>query len=126
MFEGDMKKALLDDLIIFLSTQETASPEWEHERQRLLAEVQAQRDAILVYQSRVYYKLEWKKVTEEMVDGKLVRSWESHNLPKITVHRSNMHRYVLAALEKYPIEELRLWHGSKPIKNILAWLDEHG
>jgi hypothetical protein len=122
-----MKKALLDSLIIFLSTQETASPEWEHERQRLLAEVQAQRDAIPVYQSRVYYKLEWRKDIEVMDEnGKLVKTWTSRNLGKSTTNASVMRRDIRIALEKYPIRELRLHHGGRPIKDILAWLDEHG
>jgi hypothetical protein len=121
-----MKKALLNDLVTFLSvsSQGIASPDWECERQRLLAEILRARDAIPVYQSRIFYKLEWRKDTVEIVDGKEKRGWTSHTLGRRTEHKKKMREHVLNALQKYPMEELRLHHGSKPIKDILAWLDE--
>jgi len=117
-----MKQQLLADLIAHLSVEPGTSA-WEHERQRLLAEVQTVRDAIPAYQSRVSYRLERHYIkSETVIDGETVCQEESYNIGKHTTNTDRMRAIVRTTMEQYPLGELRLYHGSRRIRDILGWL----
>jgi len=123
-----VKQQLLADLIGHLSA-EPGSHGWYAERDRLLAEVLAIHDTMPVYQSSVGYKLQRHFITGEVLvikKGKetLVQSTQIDHIGKITSNIQVARGIVQEAMKTYPLEELRLYHGSKRIKDVQAWLDE--
>lgn len=124
-----MKQKLLDDLIAFLkASPDPGSFSWCDEGDRLLKEVQAAREA-LVYKPVTKYRLERHYTNEkrEYVDGKweMVLYPDTMNTIVRTPHLKIIKKHVQNAMMIYPMEELRLYHGSRRIRDIESWLSEN-
>jgi hypothetical protein len=122
-----MKQKLLDDLIAFLkASPDPGSSSWCDEGDRLLKEVQAERDAIVPYQSRVNYRLEHHYMfTHPATEDEPERiEPASSNVGSRTPRLDKMRARVKWAITKYPLEDFRLYHGSRRIRDIESWLEE--
>jgi hypothetical protein len=111
-----MKQQQLSDLIAHLSSA-TDAPGWDDERVRLLALLQAERDARVPYQSSVFYRLQQHCALEG--GG---REWRS--IAPETLNLRDMRARVRKAMGEYPMSELRLYHGVRRIVDVVAWLNE--
>ncbi len=125
-----MRQQLLDDLIAHLkSVPDLGSSLWCDERDRLIEEMQSYRDT-LVYVPCTRYRLErhYMRETTEYVEGKWTKvphPCESNipecpRTPDLKVMKANVQKM----LETYPLKELRLYYGSKRIRDIESWLNE--
>lgn len=119
-----MKQQLIDDLLAYLK----ATPESD-ERDRLIEELQVI-GASLVYKPRTTYRLERHYTSEktEYVDGKLTLvphpCMVNLRACPCTANVQKMRANVRVMIETYPLEELRLYYGSRRIRDIAAWLEE--
>lgn len=125
-----MKQQLLDDLLAFLrEPPDPSSGAWCDYRDSLIEDFQAER-AALVYKPRTTYRLERWYVSEkwDYIDG----TWKTSSYPcrinlpacPCTASVKKMRTNVRVMLEMYPLEELRLYYGSRRIRDIAAWLEE--
>ncbi len=111
-----MKQQLLSDLITHLNNAPDA-PGWDSERERLLALLQAERDARVPYQSSIFYRLERHCALED--SGK---EWRS--VAPQTLSLPDIRERTRKAIKEYPMSELRLYHGLRRIVDIVGWLEE--
>ena len=120
----------MDDLIAFLKeSPDPGGASWCDERDQLIEEMQAYRDT-LVYQPCTKYRLEWHHMISHTgyVDGKFKITQEpgGENIPECprTPNLKLMQSNVRKIMMVHPLEELRLYYGSKRIRDIESWLNE--
>lgn len=130
-----MKKQPLESLLEFLQADPSAvcrweqgrlvvDPQWEGQRQALLAHFLQEQAQMQPYRSQVFYRLEkWGLVPDTDERGRPCTRTSVEHIGRRTVSERAMRDQVLHARESLaPGETLRLMHGSRRIGDIDAWL----